>query len=979
MTIPAGKTAASLVLAAFVCAAARAAEAPPVRITRQGGLLELENGLVKARLDSQPRRISRQFLARRGADWVLVAESFSPGNQFEERRAEASVFEDFEHGYGRWTTQGEAFGSGPAAGTFPGQQTLRGYGGQFLANSWRGNDQLTGRLVSRPFTITKDFIRFKIGGGNQPGKACLNLVVAGQTVRTATGLDDETLWDRWWDATEYRGREARLEIVDDATGGWGHINVDDIVFTALSPRQEPVALFDDTLNPYRHLVTARPGRVQARPGASDEEAAVELTMEHQGAAIVETLRLRRGETWFQVNVEASLPGTPARLDYLLSAFTFNLDHPPEFIHSPGQKFDDPRAGPGRDQITGDRAFHAPAVILQEGGLFTALAPDLEAINRYRVVSPDARRTTRIPRNIFSVPVEEDRYTMPAGIDLNVRSGLTPQPLFCYGLLDSIIGHHIRYQRVNDGSLIRTLSSNRVGYAFSLFLGADVPAQTGFQRVARLQWERYGHAVFQNRPHLAMPAADYWRLVYAAAFHPRRDPRDPSKLFEVPGGPLDAPLPGYADHGSWLEWETDGLPLGGFRSSIPWWNDVIHNSVFWNNAREALGFLYWGRRMNEPKLVENAHRIINFCLAAPRNPQGLFATVYSAGTRRWGLSFTDPPHGENRLFLRDAKSYDLAALSKTGAHLLDFYLRGEKDARIVAFLTPYADWLLTAIDNQGRVPAFVTVELQPSPILLDSAHPAASLWFLAEMHNATRREDCLRGARRIAEYLEREILPGAKWIDLEQSLSCGAKPYSLLRDEWQNQYYRGNLCLFWAAEGFAALHRAEGDTRWLRDGERCLDYLSFSQCVWDPHFIYTAFPFGGFTVDNSDTATMLDARQADAVRPFLWYGKILGRQDLLERGLAAARSSVVLINHPLHKSLGIYRHPNVYPTGLGPENIDHEGHPQSAMRTHPSWGEASGVFTGLAEAMRELGGAPTNTAGLIGAGPDGLGIQPLPQR
>ena len=327
-----------------------------------------------------------------------------------------------------------------------------------------------------------------------------------------------------------------------------------------------------------------------------------------------------------------------------------------------------------------------------------------------------------------------------------------------------------------------------------------------------------------------------------------------------------------------------------------------------------------------RIFEDDAGLMNLCLAAPRNPQGLFATLYNANARQWGLGFTDPPHGQNKFFLRAAKSYDIVAMSKTGAHLLDYHLRCEPDPRILSYLTPYADWLLTALDERGTVPTFVTVEMKPSPILRDSAHPAASLWFLAEMANATGHAKYRDGAARIATYLEKEVLPDAKWIDFEQNLSCGAKPFSLLRDDWQHQYFRGNLGLIWAAEGFAALHRATRDVRWLRDGEQCVDYLSFSQCCWEPHFIYTAFPFGGFTADNSDTATMLDARQAETVKPFLWYGKTLGRQDLLERGVAAARSSVVLINHPLHKTNNIYRHTNIYPLGFGPENIDHEAHP-----------------------------------------------------
>jgi hypothetical protein len=154
----------------------------------------------------------------------------------------------------------------------------------------------------------------------------------------------------------------------------------------------------------------------------------------------------------------------------------------------------------------------------------------------------------------------------------------------------------------------------------------------------------------------------------------------------------------------------------------------------------------------------------------------------------------------------------------------------------------------------------------------------------------------------------------------------------------------------------------------------VDYLTFSQCCWEPHFIYTAFPFGGFTVDNADTATFLDARQCEAVAPLAWYGRTLGRQDLLERAVAAARSSVVLINHPRHQGANkIYPHTNLYPLGLGPENIDHEGHPQSAMRTSPSWGEASGVFTGLAEAQAQLGGVFVDLERGLAVGVDGLRV------
>ncbi len=38
-----------------------------------------------------------------------------------------------------------------------------------------------------------------------------------------------------WDVADLAGVKARIEIVDDATGGWGHINVDQIVLTDHPP------------------------------------------------------------------------------------------------------------------------------------------------------------------------------------------------------------------------------------------------------------------------------------------------------------------------------------------------------------------------------------------------------------------------------------------------------------------------------------------------------------------------------------------------------------------------------------------------------------------------------------------------------------------------------------------------------------------------------------------------------------------------
>ncbi len=140
------------------------------------------------------------------------------------------VFDDFENGYGKWKVTGKAFGTEPAHGTLAGQQTVTGFIGHGLVNSFLDGDDTTGRMVSEPFTIDRNFIRFLVGGGRQPNTA-IRLIVDGKTVRTASGKEEEKLLPETWNVAELIGKSAHLEIVDDSTGGWGHINVDHIVFS----------------------------------------------------------------------------------------------------------------------------------------------------------------------------------------------------------------------------------------------------------------------------------------------------------------------------------------------------------------------------------------------------------------------------------------------------------------------------------------------------------------------------------------------------------------------------------------------------------------------------------------------------------------------------------------------------------------------------------------------------------------------------
>ena len=195
----------------------------------------LENAVLIHSKDSHAGKRVNQV--RSGAGLTFLECSVVAPEPAEARpTAPPEVFADFEGSdYGNWKVEGTAFGSGPARGTLPNQQRVSGFRGKGLVNSFTGGDDATGKLTSPPFTIQRPYITFLIGGGSTPGKTCMNLVVDGGVVRTATGRNNERLDPASWNVRNLIGKTAHIEIVDDATGGWGHINVDQIVFTDRRP------------------------------------------------------------------------------------------------------------------------------------------------------------------------------------------------------------------------------------------------------------------------------------------------------------------------------------------------------------------------------------------------------------------------------------------------------------------------------------------------------------------------------------------------------------------------------------------------------------------------------------------------------------------------------------------------------------------------------------------------------------------------
>ncbi|WP_223549042.1 GH116 family glycosyl hydrolase [Aestuariivivens sp. NBU2969] len=129
-----------------------------------------------------------------------------------------------------WNIEGDAFGD-KAASIYQVQQGndgelvwgFKGHeGSHFLFSQLNGIDKVG--KAKRKVNITQNYISFLIAGKNSAheskgGSCCVNLLVDGEVVRTATGEDNWKMSLVSWDVSNYRGQNATIEIIDTDENG----------------------------------------------------------------------------------------------------------------------------------------------------------------------------------------------------------------------------------------------------------------------------------------------------------------------------------------------------------------------------------------------------------------------------------------------------------------------------------------------------------------------------------------------------------------------------------------------------------------------------------------------------------------------------------------------------------------------------------------------------------------------------------------
>ena len=140
---------------------------------------------------------------------------------------------DFESGtLDGWVASGDAFSDGDVT------RDRTWWGGPFdhsgeyhLWGYKAGHDDQIGTLHSRPFVLGgTGQIDFLIAGGHSWDRLYVRLVrvIDGEVLFSATGENSERYRRVEWMAQDHLGEQVQIVVGDQATGSWGHINVDDV-------------------------------------------------------------------------------------------------------------------------------------------------------------------------------------------------------------------------------------------------------------------------------------------------------------------------------------------------------------------------------------------------------------------------------------------------------------------------------------------------------------------------------------------------------------------------------------------------------------------------------------------------------------------------------------------------------------------------------------------------------------------------------
>lgn len=595
---------------------------------------------------------------------------------------------------------------------------------------------------------------------------------------------------------------------------------------------------------------------------------------------------------FTVKDTITTSGTP--LSRMMSHFYFVPDGrsmgyalPLDFAWLPGLHGNE-------THVAGDWFFRSPAAIVLSHGLYAAIIPDLNALQRH----PSLRHALDL--RSWHHGGSGETYGLPR---------------LSYGFCSWQADGHV-FTAADDTCV--SLESGTYSYGFDLLVGEAEGPESVVAEVTDFLWRTYGRKHLDDIRPQVLPFEEYGRQYTY-----------PNELEQ-----WVAPV------------EHNGVTLYGFNNV---WRHGANFHAWENDLHTGFGVYHYGCKHKNGRLESIGAGMLGLALSAPEN-HGAFPSVYNFEKAAWEgsmywTSWPAYPHD----------GYDLQGMGVTAWWMLywrDYFPNLTTEDQLAERLSALCEFLMAAQQDSGAIPTYYDHELNPAPQLREAAPTAIGGAVLAKVALATGDSRLEQASLEAGRFLLRDVIPHSRFFDFELFYSCAPKPLHWV-DPVCGIPPMNTLAIQWAADHFLALYKLTEDTQWLQQGEFCISLLSLFQQVWAPNRFGAAYMFGGFGVMNCD-GEWNDGRQSRVVPTYADYYDVTGKIEYLERAVAACRASFAAMDMTENHANGINDYAiNQAETvsvevgqGYSPESIMH-GAPQvltgaGAGWTGFNWGPGGGL-------------------------------------
>lgn len=523
-----------------------------------------------------------------------------------------------------------------------------------------------------------------------------------------------------------------------------------------------------------------------------------------------------------------------------AALSLTLAFTPEYVWTP-------HITPEEGMIAAQHIFRTPALIAVGEGKTVLLVPDVGDLKEGDV---------------------------PAFLDWNA-----PERTLTFGRQAARPVGHVLFQGEETSRF-----TGEISLSFFLYT-ADTALINPHRKVLSLLWQRFGHSdaerAYRNRPDYTV----FSERTYRWAYENWRE--SCFREFERDGKKVGAPM---MIASAWQSPNHHGEKTQLERVAI--WNQAWFSSL-----RSASGLFRYAKKTGNDTLLGYAVETKELALSFPQE-DGLFDSVIGP---KDGGDFTDPFFGNSNRNPFDGRLEQsprhILDMAFTAYYMLVWYGELEKDERLLAYASRFADRVISMQDEKGYYPAWVDRDGKPMGVLDDSPESAMTAAFLLRFSRVTGREDAKASALRALETVRKEIVPADRWEDFETYWSCSRfwSDHVGERIPRNGIFKQCNFSIWFTALGMYEAWKTTGEREWLLSGQEVLDRLLMTQSSFQPDGCPISV-VGGFGVMNAD-AELNDARQSLFAPLILSYGRDLGLTEYTERGKAALYAAFSMMYCP----------------------------------------------------------------------------------